>query len=80
LNIESKLLNTKGPRIKHVCRTAESVLRQTPATFGIVLEKTEDVDECQSNITFLPKFVKYNLKPFLFLINTIYLLVVPFRF
>lgn len=44
LNKESKSLNTKGPRVKHVCRSAESVLGQTPATFGSILEKTEDDD------------------------------------
>jgi len=43
-NKECKYFNTKGPRIKHVCRTAESVLGQTLATFGNVLENSLDVD------------------------------------
>lgn len=44
INKELKTLNTKGPRIKHVCRSAESVLGQTLATFGNILDKTEDVN------------------------------------
>lgn len=47
-NKEYKYFNTKGPRIKHVCRTAESVLGQTLATFGNVLENSLDVDGNQS--------------------------------
>lgn len=41
-NKEFKSFNTKGPRIKHVCRSAESVLGQAPATFENILEKTEN--------------------------------------
>lgn len=33
INIELKTLNTKGPRIKHVCRNADFVMGQIPATF-----------------------------------------------
>lgn len=42
--IEFKTVNLKGPRVKHVCRTAESALRQIPATFESIIEKTDDVD------------------------------------
>ncbi|XP_025421628.1 histone-lysine N-methyltransferase trithorax isoform X2 [Sipha flava] len=41
----SNLFETKGPRIKHVCRSAKSVLGKTPATFGNVDDKTEDLDD-----------------------------------
>ncbi|CAH1713183.1 unnamed protein product [Aphis gossypii] len=47
---EYKYFNTKGPRIKHVCRTAESVLGQTLATFGNVLENSLDVDALSVDI------------------------------
>lgn len=50
-NKDLKTLNTKGPRIKHVCRTAESVLGQTLATFGNV-DETEDIDNDQSKLHF----------------------------
>lgn len=49
LNKELKTFNTKGPRIKHVCRTAESVLGQTLATFENV-DKSEDVDNDQGKL------------------------------
>lgn len=41
---ECKYFNTKGPRIKHVCRTAETVMGQTLATFGNVLGNSLDAD------------------------------------
>jgi len=40
-----KPLITKGPRVKHVCRSADSVFGHTPATFGSVLENAEDDDD-----------------------------------
>ncbi|XP_025209223.1 histone-lysine N-methyltransferase trithorax isoform X1 [Melanaphis sacchari] len=45
---ECKYFNKKGPRVKHVCRTAESVLGQTIATFGNVFENSLDDDDNQT--------------------------------
>jgi hypothetical protein len=59
-NEELKSVNSKGPRIKHVCRSAKSVLGKTPATFGNVDDKTEDLDDILSKLFLTIFFFQLN--------------------
>ncbi|XP_050537456.1 histone-lysine N-methyltransferase trithorax [Daktulosphaira vitifoliae] len=42
---ETKTITVKGPRIKHVCRSAELALKQAPAVFSNMSELVDDFNE-----------------------------------